>query len=107
MEIFEAIAQPKRREILRLLASGERTAGEIASRFPVSQPAISQHLRTLREAGLISERRDGVRRFYSLRADGLADLQHFLTDVVPIALERLKAAAEEEETSAGHRASAN
>jgi DNA-binding transcriptional ArsR family regulator len=107
VEVFEAIAQPKRREILRLLASGERTAGEIASRFPVSQPAISQHLRTLREAGLITARRDGVRRFYSVRSEGLADLQNFLTDVMPIALERLKAAAEEEETSAGGRASAN
>src|SRR5436189_249639 len=56
MELFEAIAEPKRREILRLLAAGELSAGEIASRFAVTQPAISQHLKVLREAGLISER---------------------------------------------------
>jgi DNA-binding transcriptional ArsR family regulator len=97
VEIFEAIAQPKRREILRLLAGGEQTAGDIASRFAVTQPAISQHLRVLRETGLISERRDGTRRLYRLRPEGLADLHGFLADVLPARLERLKAAAEEEE----------
>ena len=70
MRVFEAIAQPKRREILRLLANGERTAGDVASRFSVTQPAISQHLKVLREAGLVTERHDGTRRLYSLRPDG-------------------------------------
>jgi DNA-binding transcriptional ArsR family regulator len=97
MEVFEAIAQPKRREILRLLAAGERSAGELASRFSVTQPAISQHLRVLREANLIGERRDGTRRLYSLRRDGLADLHSFLADVLPGRLQDLKQAAEEEE----------
>jgi DNA-binding transcriptional ArsR family regulator len=103
MEVFEAIAQPKRREILRLLAAGERSAGEIASRFSVTQPAISQHLKVLREAGLANERRDGTRRLYSVRSEGLAGLHDFLADVMPVALERLKEAAEEEERNAGGR----
>ena len=97
MEVFEAIAQPKRREILRLLAAGELSAGEIASRFAVTQPAISQHLKVLKEAGLISERRDAQRRLFSVRPEGLADLHDFLAEVLPASLERLKQAAEEEE----------
>src|SRR3954464_691404 len=99
MEIFEAVAQPTRREILRLLGGGELSAGEVASRFSVTQPAISQHLRVLRETGLVSERREGTRRLYSVRPEGLADLQSFLADVLPAGLQRLKLAAEEEERS--------
>ena len=101
MEIFDAIAQPKRREILRLLAAGERSAGDVASRFSVTQPAISQHLKVLREAGLVSDRRDGARRLYRVRPEGLAQLQTFLADVMPAALERLKEVAEEDERRAG------
>ncbi len=100
MEIFEAIAQPKRREILRLLAGGELSAGTVASHFAVTQPAISQHLKTLKEAGLVSERRAGTRRLYSVRPEGLADLHSFLADVLPGRLQRLKQAAEEEERRA-------
>ncbi len=103
MEVFEAIAQPKRRQILELLARGERSAGEIASRFEVTQPAISQHLKVLRDSGLVSERRDGTRRLYSVRPEGLADLQDFLAHVLPAGLERLKRAAEAEERRAGGR----
>jgi DNA-binding transcriptional ArsR family regulator len=103
MEVFEAIAQPKRREILRLLAAGELSAGEIASRFAVTQPAISQHLKVLREAGLISERRDAQRRLFSVRPEGLADLHGFLAEVLPASLERLKQAAEQEEGRADGR----
>jgi DNA-binding transcriptional ArsR family regulator len=97
MEVFEAIAQPNRREILRLLAAGERSAGDVASRFAITQPAISQHLKVLKETGLVSERREGTRRLYSLRPDGLADLNDFLAQVLPAGLERLKRAAEGEE----------
>ena len=103
MEVFEAIAQPKRREILRLLAAGELSAGEVASRFSVTQPAISQHLKALKEAGLVAERRDGTRRLYSVRPEGMADLNDFLAEVLPAGLERLKQAAEEEERSSGGR----
>jgi DNA-binding transcriptional ArsR family regulator len=99
MEVFEALSQRKRREILRLLADGEMSAGEVAARFEVTQPAISQHLRVLREAGLIEARRVGARRLYSVRPEGLADLQTFLADVFPSSLHRLKQAAEAEERS--------
>ena len=97
------IAQPKRREILRLLAAGELSAGEVASQFAVTQPAISQHVKVLREAGLVSERRDAQRRLLSLRPEGFADLHAFLADVLPAGLQRLKQAAEEEERSGGAR----
>jgi DNA-binding transcriptional ArsR family regulator len=108
MEVFDALAQPKRREILRQLAAGELSAGEVASHFSVTQPAISQHLRVLKDAGLVSERRDGARRLYSVRAEGLADLHSFLADVMPEGLERLRKAAEAEQRRAdAHNAARN
>lgn len=97
MEPFAAIAQPTRREILRLLAGGELTVGDVASRFPVSQPAISQHLKVLREAGLVSERREGTRRLYRVRPEGLGHVHDFLAELLPTGLERLRRAAEEDE----------
>jgi DNA-binding transcriptional ArsR family regulator len=97
MEIFEAVAQPKRREILRLISGGELSAGEIASHFEVTQPAISQHLKVLKDAGLVSERREGTRRLLSVRAEGLTDLHTFLDELLPAGLGRLKQAAEQEE----------
>jgi DNA-binding transcriptional ArsR family regulator len=100
MEVFEAVAQPNRRKILRLLSAGEQSAGSVAARFELTQPAISQHLKVLREAGLVSERREGTRRLYRVRPEGLADLQGFLAEVLPVGLERLKQAAEEEERRA-------
>jgi DNA-binding transcriptional ArsR family regulator len=108
MEVFEAVAQPKRREIMRLLAERELSVGEVASRFAVTQPAISQHLKVLQQAGLVTARRDGARRFYSVRPEGLADLNDFLADVLPGRLQRLKQAAEaEERRTGGGRASRN
>src|SRR5437763_2607512 len=101
MEVFDAIAQPTRREILRLLAAGELSAGEVASHFAVTQPAVSQHLKVLKEAGLIAERRDAQRRLYSVRPEGLADLHSFLAEVMPAGLERLKRPAEAEQRKAG------
>lgn len=90
---LRAIAEPRRREILRLVRD-ERTAGEIAKAFEVTRPAISQHLRILREAGLLAERRDGTRRYYRANPDGLRDIQRFLEDFWDEGLARLKAAAE-------------
>ncbi len=72
---LKAIADPRRREILRLVRADERSAGEIASHFDVSRPAISQHLRVLRHAGLVTERRDGVRRLYRADDDAFARLR--------------------------------
>jgi DNA-binding transcriptional ArsR family regulator len=107
MEVFEAIAQPTRREILRLLADGELSAGAVASRFAVTQPAISQHLRVLREAGLVQERRDGTRRLYRVRREGLTDLHSFLADVFDDGLKRLKDAVEAEEKTGARHAERN
>lgn len=95
--MFEAVAQPKRREILRMLAGGELSATQIASRFDVTQPAISQHLKVLKDAGLVNERREGTKRLLSVRPEGLAELNEFLAAILPAGLERLKAAAEREE----------
>ncbi len=93
---LKAIAEPRRRAILRLVRDEERTAGEIAQEFEVTRPAISQHLRVLKEAGLVRERRDGTRRFYLMRPEGLKDLRRFLEEFWDDALKRLKAAAEDE-----------
>jgi DNA-binding transcriptional ArsR family regulator len=89
-----AIAEPRRREILRLVRDRELSAGEIASRFEVTRPAVSQHLSVLRDAGLLSERRDGTRRLYRARPEGMAGLREFLDDFWSDRLERLKLAAE-------------
>jgi|SRR3954453_16240328 len=103
MEVFEAIAQPKRRQILRLLATRERTAGDIAGNFAVTQPAISQHLKVLKDTGLLNERRDGTKRLYSVRSEGLDDLHGFLADVLPGRLEDLKRVVEEDQRSGNGR----
>jgi DNA-binding transcriptional ArsR family regulator len=89
-----AIAEPRRREILSLVRDDEMSAGEIASRFDVTRPAISQHLTVLRDAGLLNERRDGTRRLYRARPEGMADLREFLDHFWSDRLERLKLAAE-------------
>jgi DNA-binding transcriptional ArsR family regulator len=93
---LRAIAQPRRRAILRLIASGELPAAEIASHFDVTRPAISQHLAVLREAGLVSERRAGTRRYYRARPEALGELRAFLEEMWDTSLARLKRAAEAE-----------
>ena len=75
---FAALADPTRREIVELLASGELPAGDIGRRFPISAPAVSQHLRMLREAGLVQVRVEGQRRIYRLNPDGLAAVDAWL-----------------------------
>jgi len=103
--VVHALGEPNRREILSLVRDHELAAGEIAARFEVTRPAISQHLTVLKEAGLLSERRDGTRRLYRARPEGLAELQSYLDAFWEDRLERLKAAAESEE-SGGRRARA-
>jgi len=95
--VARAIAAPRRREILTLVRDDELSAGEIASHFDVSRPAVSQHLAALREAGLLSERRDGTRRLYRAQPDALAGLRDFLNEFWTDRLERLKLAAELEQ----------
>jgi DNA-binding transcriptional ArsR family regulator len=99
-----ALALPRRREILTLIAAGELSAGEIASHFDVTRPAISQHLSVLKEAGLVDERRDGTRRFYQARPEGLAELRSFLDAFWEARLRRLKHAAEKEERNSRRHA---
>jgi DNA-binding transcriptional ArsR family regulator len=94
---LRAIAEPRRQEILRLIALEELASGEIAAHFDVSRPAISQHLGVLKAAGLVSERRDGTRRLYQVRPDGLAQLLEFLDQFWAGRLERLATVAEAEQ----------
>jgi DNA-binding transcriptional ArsR family regulator len=78
---FEALAEPTRRRIVELLAAGERAAGDIVAEFDVSAPAISQHLKVLREAGLVRVRVDAQRRIYGLDPDGLTEIDGWLERV--------------------------
>ena len=94
---LHAIAEPRRREILRLVRDEPLTAGAIAGHFEVSRPAISQHLAVLRAAGLVVERRDGTRRWYQARPDGVRELRVWLETFWDDGLTRLTAAAEQEE----------
>lgn len=74
MDRFAALADPTRRKIVELLGESERTAGAIGAQFPISPPAISQHLKALREAQLVRVRIDGQRRIYSLDPEGFAEM---------------------------------
>jgi DNA-binding transcriptional ArsR family regulator len=94
---LKAIAEPRRREILRLVWGRELAAGDIAAHFDVTRPAISQHLRVLATAGLVSERRAGTRRLYAARPESLKELREFLETFWDDRLARLKAIAEAEE----------
>ncbi len=80
-EALKAIAEPRRRAILRLVADDELAAGEIAAAFDVTRTAISQHLTVLKNAGLLTERRAGTRRLYRARPEGLDGLRAFLNDM--------------------------
>ncbi len=93
--IAHALADGTRRALLRLVRDDERAAGELAAAFPqMSRPAVSQHLRLLRRAGLVSIRPDGNRRFYRADADALAEMWQFIDDMWTDRLTKLKAAAE-------------
>ena len=92
--LLKAIADPRRQQILRLVWGQERTAGEVAANFDVSRPAVSKHLRILREAGLIEERRSGTQRLYRARQDRLADVRGFLESFWDDGLAAIKRSAE-------------
>ena len=91
MEALAALADPTRRELVALLAGGERAAGDLAGRFPVSRPAISRHLRVLREAGLVRARTDGKRRLYVLDPRPLRELDDWLAPYRDLWAQRLDA----------------
>ena len=102
-DAIDAIAEPRRREILRLVRDDELPAGAIPAHFAdVSRPALPQHLRVLREAALLSERRDGTRRLYRARPEGLGDLRDFLEQFWDERLETLRVEAEREERKKRH-----
>ena len=94
--VLRALADPHRREILRLVQHAELPAGQIASHFALTQQAVSQHLTVLKRAGLLSERREGTRRLYTLRSESLQPLRTLLDEFWPDALARLKRTVEED-----------
>ena len=94
---FQALAEPRRREILRLVRDRPRSVNEIAERFDVTQQAISQHLKVLKDAGLVAVRPDGQRRLYVVRPEGLSALRDFLDEFWPDSLQRLKRAVESDD----------
>ena len=78
MDTFAALADPTRRRIIEALAAGESSFGDLAKRFEMSRPAVSQHLKVLRDAGIVTARAAAQRRIYSLNADGLAEVETWL-----------------------------
>jgi DNA-binding transcriptional ArsR family regulator len=108
-EALKALAEPRRRAILRLVSDGDLAAGEIAAAFDVTRTAVSQHLTVLRNTGLLTERRDGTRRLYRARPAGLAGLRRFLDDMWASSLDtarRLVEAEDEITDDEDHAASA-
>ena len=93
---IQALADPTRRAIFESLRSGPRPVGEIADGLPVSRPAVSQHLRVLKGAGLVSDERQGARRLYRIDPDGLGALRAYLDGFWDMALGSFQAAVEHE-----------
>ncbi len=91
---FEALGDPNRREILRLLGVEDLAVGEIAEAMPISRPAVSRHLRLLKDAGLVAERAQGTRRIYQLQAEGLEAVQAYVQGVWGEAANRFRLVAE-------------
>lgn len=97
-ETIQAMAEPTRLSILQMVRGTEMSAGDIARRFRgITRPAVSQHLGVLKKAGLLSERREGTRRIYSLRPEGFAPLKDFLEEFWNPRLQKLKAVSEKSE----------
>ena len=93
---MDALGDPTRRAIFEQLSAGPRSVGEIAEHLPVSRPAVSQHLRVLKEAGLVTERKDGTRRIYGVEPKAIADLRAYFDSFWEQALAGFKATAESE-----------
>jgi DNA-binding transcriptional ArsR family regulator len=95
-EALRALAEPRRRAIMQLVSSDELAAGQIAAAFDITRPAVSQHLTVLKQAGLLAERRDGTRRLYRARPEGLAELRRLLDDMWAGALDTARRLVEAE-----------
>ena len=91
---FDALADPQRRAIVELLVSGDRSVRELADELPISRPAVSRHLRLLREAGLVSSRAEGTRRLYRLHDEGVEAVRAYVERVWGEAAARFKLAAD-------------
>jgi DNA-binding transcriptional ArsR family regulator len=104
-DAFEALSDPNRRTILTLLRDGPRSVGDLAGDMPISRPAVSRHLRLLREAGLVTEEAQGTRHLYRLHDEGLDALQAYLVQVWGDAAARFRLVAENttERTGRGRR----
>ncbi|HUE58617.1 MAG TPA: metalloregulator ArsR/SmtB family transcription factor [Acidimicrobiales bacterium] len=93
---IRALAAPKRRAILELIANEELSAGEIAEHFDVTRPAVSQHLTVLKSAGLIAERRDGTKRLYRIEPEGISELRQFVENLWSSARDTARRLVEED-----------
>ena len=102
--VLRALADPHRRHMLKLVRGNELAAGQIATHFDITQQAVSQHLRVLKSAGLLSERRQGTRRLYVLRPEALDPVRGVLDDLWPDALIRLKQVVEQSKRQRGKNA---
>lgn len=96
---LDALGDPTRRQVFELLRRGPLSVGELAAHVPVSRPAVSQHLRVLEDAGLVTHRRSGTRNLYELDGSGVAELRAWVDDFWNEALARFKAVAEEKGAS--------
>lgn len=94
---FAALADPTRREVFERLARGPRSVGDLAAELPVSRPAVSQHLKVLKEAGLVTDRPQGARRVYQIDPQGLGQIRAWLDRFWDEALEAFKAEAERQQ----------
>ena len=94
---IQALGDPTRRSIFERLRNGPRAVGELARELPVSRPAVSQHLRVLKEAGLVTEQRNGTRRIYGVDAASVAELRDYFDGFWSDALESFKRAVEQEQ----------
>ncbi len=93
-EAFEALGDPNRRAIIELLRTGDRSVQELADALPISRPAVSRHLRLLKEAGLVTDRAEGTRRLYRLHDEGIEAVRDYLEQVWGETAARFRIAAE-------------
>ena len=102
---FGALGDPNRRAIVELLAAGDRSVSELAGELPISRPAVSRHLRLLKEAGLVADRAEGTRRLYRLDDEGIAAVREYLEQVWGEAAARFRLVAENTREGRGREGS--
>jgi len=95
---FAALADPSRRAVFEALRAGPVAVGDLAARFPISRPAVSQHLKVLKQAGLVADRAEGNRRLYRIRPEGVAEMRAYLDRMWGDALDAFAAAVEQQQS---------